>query len=72
MRQKRAYQYRIYPTPDQKRILARTFGCVRYVYNWALRYRTEAYYQRQERVCYADTSAAFTALRHHPETVPLE
>jgi putative transposase len=68
MRQKRAYQYRCYPTPDQKRILARTFGCVRYTYNWALRLRTDAYYQRQERVSYADTSAAFTQFRQQPAT----
>jgi hypothetical protein len=33
MRQKRAYRYRFYPTPDQEAALARTFGCTRYVYN---------------------------------------
>jgi putative transposase len=67
MKQKRAYLYRCYPTPDQARILARTFGCARFVYNWALRLRTDAYYQRQERVYYADTSAALTELKHQPE-----
>ena len=40
---KRAYQYRFYPTKEQQQILARTFGCVRYVYNWALRLRIETY-----------------------------
>lgn len=30
------YQYRIYPNPLQARMLARTFGCVRVVYNDAL------------------------------------
>jgi transposase len=46
---KRAYKYRLYPTEEQKRVLARTFGCARFVYNWALRprplgatHRTEA------------------------------
>src|SRR5215469_2139643 len=68
MHQKRAYQYRCYPTSSQRHLLARTFGCVRYVYNWALRLRTDAYYQQQERVYYADTSAAFTELRRQPET----
>ncbi|HZU02091.1 MAG TPA: helix-turn-helix domain-containing protein [Ktedonobacteraceae bacterium] len=34
MGQKCAYQYRVYPTKEQEQILARTFGCVRYVYNW--------------------------------------
>ena len=48
--------------------LARTFGSARFVYNWALRLRTDAYYQRQERISYADTSAALTALKREPET----
>jgi putative transposase len=69
--QKRAYKYRCYPTPDQKAILSRTFGGARFVYNWALRLRTDAYYQRQERVSYADTSAALTALKREPETAGL-
>src|SRR2546423_1124694 len=43
MRNKRAYQYRFYPTKEQQQILARTFGCVRYVYNWALRLRIDTY-----------------------------
>ena len=68
MIQKRAYRYRFYPTPEQAAVLARTFGSARFVYNWALRLRTDAYYQRQERISYADTSAALTALKHEPET----
>jgi putative transposase len=67
MRQKRAYRFRCYPTPEQAAVLARTFGGARNVYNWALRLRTDAYYQRQERVNYAATSAALTALKREPE-----
>jgi putative transposase len=67
-RQKRAYRYRCYPTATQAAVLARTFGCARYVYNWALRMRTDAYYQRQERVSYAETSAALTTLKQQPAT----
>lgn len=63
MKQKRAYKYRVYPTDTQKHILARTFGCSRYAYNWALRLRTDAYYQEQRRVSYHDTSAALTSLK---------
>ena len=68
MKQKRAYQYRFYPTPAQVTVLARTFGSARFVYNWALRLRTDAYYQRQERISYANTSAALTALKREPAT----
>ncbi|GAB3477456.1 hypothetical protein GCM10027398_33070 [Azotobacter salinestris] len=41
---KRAYKYRFYPTPEQAELLARTFGCVRSVYNRILRWRTDAFY----------------------------
>ena len=41
-------------------MLARTFGCARFVYNFGLRLRTEAYRQRGEHVYYRDTSAALT------------
>ena len=30
-----AYRFRFYPTPEQADLLARTFGCVRVVYNRA-------------------------------------
>ena len=38
---KRAFRYRFYPTEAQIAELARTFGCVRKVYNLALQARTE-------------------------------
>ncbi|HEX9057771.1 MAG TPA: RNA-guided endonuclease TnpB family protein [Ktedonobacterales bacterium] len=67
MKRKRAYRYRFYPTPEQATVLARTFGTARFVYNWALCLRTDAYYQRQERISYADTSAALTQLKREPD-----
>jgi putative transposase len=44
-------------------MLAQTFGCARYVYNWALRLRTDAYYQEQKCLYYRDTSALLTDLK---------
>jgi putative transposase len=63
MEQKKAYTYRIYPTDEQKQVLARTFGCVRFVYNWALRRRTDAYYRDGLRVYCSDLSAMLPALK---------
>lgn len=57
---KRAYKYRFYPSPEQAAELSRTFGCVRKVYNLALAARTEAWYQRQQRVSYVQSSALLT------------
>src|SRR5690242_1062885 len=67
MTQKRAYRYRLYPTSEQANVLARTFGSVRFVYNWALRLRTDAYYEGQERLGYPEASAALPAHRQQSE-----
>ncbi|MGN5240038.1 helix-turn-helix domain-containing protein [Rhodococcus sp. SJ-3] len=37
------YRYRVYPTPGQQDMLARSFGCARVVFNDALRARQDAY-----------------------------
>ncbi|WP_396135098.1 RNA-guided endonuclease InsQ/TnpB family protein [Chamaesiphon sp. OTE_8_metabat_110] len=56
----KAFKYRFYPTTEQESILRRTMGCCRLVYNKALAERTEAWYQRQERVDYVKTSSMLT------------
>jgi len=60
---KRAYKYRFYPTGEQQRILARTFGCARFVYNYFLRLRKQAYFEEQKSLTYHQTSALLTALK---------
>ena len=64
---KRAYRFRFYPTPGQEVILARTFGCARFVYNHMLRQRTDAWFNEQKRIGYHETSAMLTALKKQPE-----
>ncbi|WP_293134038.1 RNA-guided endonuclease TnpB family protein [Microcoleus sp. bin38.metabat.b11b12b14.051] len=56
----KAFKYRFYPTQSQENLLRRTMGCARLVYNKALALRTEAWYERQERVGYTETSAMLT------------
>ncbi|NER07247.1 MAG: IS200/IS605 family element transposase accessory protein TnpB, partial [Okeania sp. SIO3C4] len=46
--------------PEQENLLRRTLGCVRLIYNKALAARTQAWYEKQERVGYAQTSAMLT------------
>lgn len=46
----RAYKYRIYPTDEQKVLLAKTFGCCRFVYNWALKLKIEVYKQEKKSI----------------------
>jgi putative transposase len=64
---KRAYRFRFYPTAEQKSILAQTFGCSRFAYNYMLRLRTDAWYKEQKRVGYHETSALLTKLKATPE-----
>ena len=39
----KAFKYRIYPNREQRILLAKTFGCTRFVYNHYLAKRREAY-----------------------------
>ncbi|GHO65129.1 transposase [Ktedonobacter sp. SOSP1-52] len=67
MKQKRAYKYRFYPSDEQKQIFARTFVCVRFVYNWALRKKTDAFYNDNQRLYYKDLSALLPDLKKQKE-----
>src|SRR5436305_9484063 len=69
MKQKRAYRYRFHPTYEQEQLLARTFGCVRYCYNWALHLKTTAYRERGECLGYGDLSALLTIIKQQSETI---
>ncbi len=75
---KRAYKYRISPTDEQKHILAQTFGCCRFVYNWGLSTRKTAYSQHGQKLTYNDLSAMLPDLKKtHPwladvSSVPLQ
>lgn len=64
---KRAYRFRFYPTAEQKEVFAQTFGCTRFVYNYMLRLRTDAWFERKERVGYHESSALLTALKKDPQ-----
>jgi putative transposase len=63
----RAFKYRFYPTKQQESLLRRTLGCVRWVYNRALAARTEAWYQRQERIGYGESSTMLTQWKREEE-----
>ncbi|MEV0366986.1 RNA-guided endonuclease InsQ/TnpB family protein [Nocardia fusca] len=65
---KRAYKYRFYPTVEQAEQLARTFGCVRYVYNRGLAERSRAWTQEQRRISYAESDKLLTQWKRDPAT----
>lgn len=61
------WTYRCYPTPEQQAVLARTFGCTRYVYNWALAARTNAF-REGGRMTYAESDKSMTQLKKQDGT----
>ena len=48
----KAYRYRIYPNKKQQEIIAKTFGCCRFVYNKYLAKRIDMYEQNKETFSY--------------------
>ena len=59
----KAYRYRLCPTASQREFFEKSFGCARYVYNWALNMRIEAYQQRKERLSCVDLCKMLTHLK---------
>ena len=58
-----AYKCRAYPAPEQARVLNRTFGCVRVVWNKTLAWRHERYRTEQARTGFTQASAYLTAMK---------
>jgi putative transposase len=62
-----AYRCRAYPDAAQQQVLARTFGCVRVVWNRTLAQRTHRWQHERRGTTYAQTDAALTVLKKDPE-----
>ncbi|MGI5168123.1 RNA-guided endonuclease InsQ/TnpB family protein [Spirillospora sp. CA-253888] len=62
-----AFRCRAYPDAEQAAIFARTFGCVRLVWNKMLAERHAAYRRRGERTSYKQADAALTAWKRTGE-----
>ena len=61
MSQTARYKYRLYPNGVQRKALACTFGCARYVYNFSLALRKE------EPMTYSESSRRLTLLKKETE-----
>ena len=64
---KMGYTFRCYPSASQERALAKLFGCVRYVFNRALRLRSDSYAKDKTSISFGQTSAALTGWKKEPE-----
>lgn len=61
------FRYRIYPTEEQKVLLAKAFGCARHAYNWAIDQRREAYANGERTPSEFDLKTRMTA---HKKELP--
>ena len=59
----RAYKYRLQPTQEQRTFFEKSFGCTRYIYNWALAKRIEAYQTEGKRINAIDLCRMLTELK---------
>jgi putative transposase len=59
----KAYKYRLYPTADQEVLFARTFGCCRKVYNWALDLKNKRYSQYKDNLTRYELDKMLTFLK---------
>ena len=62
-----AYKCRAYPDDAQQQMLARTFGCVRLVWNRTLAERHRLYHAESKSLSYAASDAALTVMKRDPE-----
>ena len=46
----KAYKYRLYPTKSQEVLLAKHFGCARYIYNYGLERKIKSYAETQKSI----------------------
>ena len=66
MRMRTAYRCRAYPDQAQQQVLARTFGCVRVVWNRILSARNARWQTERKSTSYAQTDAALTVMKKDP------
>lgn len=63
----KAYKYRIYPNKKQREMIAKTFGCCRFVYNHYLAKRIELYEKNKETFSYVQCANDLTNLKKELE-----
>jgi putative transposase len=62
-----AYRCRAYPDQEQQAALARTFGCVRVIWNRTLAERHRRWHTDHTGMSYAESDRALTAMKQDPD-----
>lgn len=67
MKKNKSFKYRFYPNKEQTEMLNQTFGCVRYVWNQVLDWRSKEYSLHGNKINYCSTSKRLTELKKEKE-----
>lgn len=59
----KSFQYRIYPNQEQRELLEKHFGSVRFVFNWGLEKKIKAYQKSKKRISCFDLINELTKLK---------
>lgn len=59
-----SYKFRLYPNKQQEVLIQKTFGCVRYVFNYFLSERKRRYEESGEKMGFYSCCKELTALKH--------
>ena len=63
----RAYKYRLYPNKQQEVLLAKHFGCCRFIYNYALDKKVKAYQKDKTNLSRFDIQASLPKMKKSEE-----
>ena len=63
----KTYVYRVYPNKEQEILLAKHFGCTRFIYNWGLAKKIAYYEQNKKTLSYFDLAKQLTELKQQEE-----
>ena len=63
----RTYEYRLYPNQEQQILFAKHFGCVRFVYNYMLAYKTKLYETEQKNINKFEMCSIVTQMKKQEE-----
>jgi putative transposase len=69
---RKPFKYRIYPSKAQEQQLSQFFGCSRYVYNWALGKKKEAWEVEKKNISIFDISNELTQLKKQEDKLWLK
>lgn len=67
LKMERSYKFRIYPNKQQEELIQKTFGCVRFVYNYYLDKRIKLYEEFQKSISFYECSKDLTFLKQELE-----